>query len=109
MEGDVFERWLADLFGQSAEQVSQLLKDPIAVQFLIAWTIFETVCFERVMNFDEIQSFSNRIVTTEGFDVSSIREGAQHVHRRYQDEKLVKNLIHDGKLRKLYKSPSAIC
>ncbi len=97
MESNEFEHWLANLFGKSDEQVRQLLNDLTAVQFLITWSIFETVCFKREMKIHEIGSVAERIVTTEGFDVSSIREGAQHFHQRYQDKKLVKNLIHGGK------------
>jgi hypothetical protein len=97
MESTDFERWLAGIFGQSTEQVSQLLKDPTAVRFLITWSIFETVCFKREMKIDEIRSVAERVVETEEFDVSSIREDAQQFHLRYQNKQLVKNLIHDGK------------
>ncbi len=97
MESTNFERWLAGIFGQSEEQVGQLLKDPTAVQFLITWSIFETRLFERFMTRDKIRLFAEQRVN-EQFDQSSIHEDAKYFHHRYsQHPTFYKNLLDQDK------------
>ena len=92
-----FERWLADLFGKSTEQMSQLLENPTAVQFLVTWSIFEYRCFEQSMKVGKIQPFVKCCIDNR-FDEFSIVEYAKHFHQRYkQNKRLYKHLLFDGK------------
>ena len=95
MATENFEHWLAELIGQSESEIRQLLDSKTAVQFLIAWSLFEHRCFTKSTNVNdrEIQSFSERIVASKSFDIASIREHAWYFHTRYQDNIKYSNLI----------------
>ncbi len=102
MKDTAFENWLAGLFGQSEHEVERLLGDKNAVQFLIAWSLFESRCFSGFVRTEEIQDFSERLTDIENFDAPSISEYAHHFHARYKGDKtLYRNLMHKQKCKKL--------
>ncbi len=80
-----FSAWLGALFRQSPFEAERLLHDRTATQFLVAWSIFEAKCFAGFVKVGELDAFAMRIVGTEGFDSSSVRDAAHHFHRRYQN------------------------
>ena len=89
-----FECWLASLLSQSEDQVRCLLKDETALHFLIIWSLFESKCFNGFAKADGLEDFSERIVAKESFNATSISEAASYFHKRYQDKRLFKNLMH---------------
>lgn len=95
MKNTTFESWFAELFGQSKSDVKVLLGDKTAVQFLIAWSLFESRCFSGFVKLREIQFFADRLTNIENFEVSSISEHANYFHKRYSDDVTrYKSLMH---------------
>jgi hypothetical protein len=88
-----FERWLGALLKQSEREVQLLLSDSAALQFLIAWSLFESKCFDGFVKIDRIQKFSER-VAAEGCDPDSLDAALAHLHQRYQDKELYRQLMH---------------
>lgn len=97
MNSTTFENWLAILFDQSEPEVELLLSDKAAVQFLIAWSIFESRCFSGFVNTDKIKSYAKRLIEVENFNVSLISEHTFYFHARYQEKELLNNLMHKDK------------
>lgn len=97
MTDTTFEHWLAGLFGTSRSEVERLLRDKTALQFLIAWSLFENRLSPAFRDAKEVIAFAKKRIDVEGFDVSCIREYAQYFHQRYQGKVLYKNLVHDDK------------
>jgi hypothetical protein len=89
-----FEKWLAKLLGQRAQDVQRLIGDETALHFLIAWSLFESKCFAGFAKLNEISSFCERIVKVEGFDPAVISDTASHFHARYQDAGLYDHLMY---------------
>jgi hypothetical protein len=96
MGGDMmsFERWLADLLGQDEQEVRRLLQDETATHFMVAWSLFESKCFNGFCKMKGILDFSDRIVRKESFKVDLISTAAEYFHARYQSKRLYKNLMH---------------
>ena len=89
-----FERWFADLLGQSELEVKRLLGDRTATHFLIVWSIFESKCFCGIANLDKFEAFADRLALSESFDVNQIAEAVAHFHARYQDATHLRHLMH---------------
>jgi hypothetical protein len=97
MSSQEFESWFAELEGQSTVEIERLLRDRTAVRFLIAWSMFETVCFAGFMKAREIQPFAERLTQAPAFDISGIRETFLHFHERYQNRTFYKRLLYNDK------------
>lgn len=97
MKDTKFELWFADLFGESESEGERLLRDKTAIQFLIAWSLFESRCFSGFLKAETIQSYAERLTKVENFDVSSISDHAHYFHARYQEKRLHNNLMHKDK------------
>jgi hypothetical protein len=93
-----FEQWLGALLNKHEAEVHRLLDDPAALRFLIAWSLFESKCFDGFVKIDRIDVFAARIVA-EGFDSNSVDEELVHFHERYQDDERYRQLMH-GQLSK---------
>ncbi len=91
-----FEGWLAKLLGQSVSDVHLLLQEKAALHFLIAWSLFESKCFNGFVKEKHLEAFSRRIVAKESFNTASISAAAAHFHARYRDKGRYKNLVHEN-------------
>ena len=94
MPVDQFDRWFANYLGQAALQVELLHRDKTAIHFLIAWSLFETSCFDKEAKVGNFEAFARDLVSTKGFQSGELRDAANHFHERYQDKKLYRNLMH---------------
>lgn len=89
-----FHRWLAHTLGQPIEEVSYLLSQEMAIEFLMSWAIFESRCFSGFMKLEHLDPFADRIVKHEMFCATILREHFDHFHARYQDQAKRRNLFH---------------
>lgn len=62
MKTSRFHRWLAQTLGQPVEEVSFLLSQEMAIEFLMSWSLFESRCFSGFMKLDHIGPFSERVI-----------------------------------------------
>ena len=85
---------VAGLSGHDAAGRTVTLKNPTALHFLIAWSLFESKCFDGFMKLQAIDDFADRLANKESFDVECISVAAAHFHSRYQDQALYDHLIH---------------
>jgi hypothetical protein len=88
-----FETWLAKLLGQSELKIGRLLKDSTAVKFLIAWSLFESKCFDGFVKIARIDEFARRLAS-EAFDSKAIRHVLNHFYDRYQKKDRYRHLMH---------------
>ena len=90
-----FDQWLAGYLQQDAVQVEHLLKDSTVTRFLIAWSLFESNCFDGFLKVSTFEKFSEKFVTTPGFSKENFLEAVAHFHiRYYKDSKHYKRLMH---------------
>jgi hypothetical protein len=92
-----FDSWLASYLGEKKSEVSLLIRDRTALDFLISWSIFESDCFSGFCKLDEIKSYSVKLVESAKYRTGSISRYVEHFHERYQQNKLYKNLMHKQK------------
>lgn len=97
----VFQSWLGKKWKTSSEAVAQILDDPRAIQFLIAWSILESNLFGGYLRSAEIGPFARSYAPNE--QDRKLLIAAEHFYQRYQDRKLYKNLMHDSKCQRLEK------
>jgi len=90
-----FDAWFADYLGQSPFEVQRLLGDKTAVRFLIAWSLFETSCFGGFAKERDLEVVSKHITEVQRLDVGPLVPILEGFHARYQDKKLLANLMHD--------------
>lgn len=98
-----FDQWFADYLKQDESEVKRLLADRTATRFLIAWSLFESRCFEGFAKISKFSGFAKAIAENGDFKCAVLREPAMHFHARYQDKKCYKNLIHRKPLEELEK------
>lgn len=94
---DSFERWLASYLCQEESQVATLLNNRTATRFLIAWSIFESDCFDRFFQFKNLNDYSKKVVETSGCQRESFADALRHFHARYQEPRRYNNLMHEQK------------
>lgn len=90
-----FHSWLGELFGHSELQVRRLLDDRTALEFLVAWSLFESKCFAGYVKAEEIEQYAKR--TALSVSLAELRDTAAHFHARYQDKTRFANLMHGKK------------
>jgi hypothetical protein len=88
-----FDQWLGALLNQNPQETRRLLDNPAAQEFLIAWSLFESKCFDGYVKIDRIESFAQRIIE-EGADACSPGDALIHFHQRYQDNERYRQLMH---------------
>lgn len=93
MDLSSFEQWLGKLLCANELEVKRLLMDKSALHFLIAWSLFESKCFDGFLKHDQIEQFSERISKSESLGHEWLAEIAQYFHARYQDKKLLRKLM----------------
>lgn len=89
-----FAFWLGELLGQSEHETARLLHDKSALHFLVAWTLFESKCFNGYVQEKEIQKYANRVADESELQFHELRDIAEYFHDRYQDNKLLQNLLY---------------
>lgn len=97
-----FSSWLGRLFGHSDRDIQRLLNNETALHFLIAWSLFESKCFEGFVKAKDIEKFSQTACSS--IDWQVLNAITEHFHARYQCPNLFANLMHgqvDLKLRNL--------
>lgn len=87
-----FHSWLAALFEQSEIEVRCLMDDGTALQFLIAWSLFEAKCFSGYVKAAKISAYAESV--SPSICQQSISGAVAHFHERYQDKSAFKNLLH---------------
>lgn len=91
-----FSSWLAKVLHEQTRDVNLILRDETALHFLIAWSLFESKCFEGFLKAKYLASFCDTVVA-EGFAPLKIARQLEHFHARYRDRRKLKNLLHDDK------------
>lgn len=94
-----FTSWLGTLFGHPELEVRRLLQDESALQFLVAWSLFESKCFGGFVQAVEIERYAK--ATSPALDPALLHDGVEHFHARYQNEKLFENLMYKQKNERL--------
>lgn len=61
-----FHSWLGTLFGHSESQVLLLLDNKTALQFLVAWSLFESKCFAGYVRAPDIAQYAQRTAPSIG-------------------------------------------
>jgi hypothetical protein len=85
---NTFEKWLGQILGQDAYSVSCLIKDPIGLHFLIAWSLFESKCCAGNFNAGK-HCVSAKMPETGPEENDFLMGQARHFHHRYKlDEHL---------------------
>ncbi len=93
-----FDTWFADYLGGRPEEVADLLGNPTAIRFLIAWSLLEPRCFGGFARGKTLASHCQRLVNEEGFDPAPLGSIVEYFHSRYRDNKnLLSNLMHENK------------
>lgn len=96
----LFQRWLAGHWQTDSDAVAEILADPLAVQFLIAWSIFESRFFVGRGSFSaKIEAFAKSYPA--GDRDEKLSQAAEHFHQRYKDRRLYDNLMHTQPCNKL--------
>lgn len=88
-----FPSWLSSCLGNSEVEIRRLLKDESALYFLIAWSLFESKCFQGFVKAEEIENFAERVSPT--INLRALQESVKHFYERYQNPELLKNLMHN--------------
>jgi hypothetical protein len=88
-----FEHWLGSLLGQRPSEIERLISDETALQFLIAWSLFESKCFDGDLKTVKLKPYSERLAS-EQFVNPAVATIAAAFHSRYQDPTRLKNLMH---------------
>ena len=89
-----FERWLGSLFGHDGDKVQELLGNQTALQFLIAWSLFESKCFDGFVKKEQLEKFSKCTAAKSDFPMKRLERAAHHFHERYQVREHRENLLH---------------
>ena len=78
-----------------------MLHDGTATRFLIAWSLFESRCFEGSAKINKFPTFATLFSEIHNFECLALQESATHFHRRYQDKQRYKNLMHGQKSKEM--------
>ena len=89
-----FDKWFANYLQQNQHQVDRLLRDKTATRFLIAWSLFESRCFEGFVKVEKLSTFATNITKNDAFRKEDFLEPGRHFHSRYQNKGRYKNLMH---------------
>lgn len=89
-----FAFWLGKLLGQSEHEATRLLADKSALHFLVAWTLFESRCFQGYVQEKKIQEYANHVADESELQLHELTDIAECFHDRYQDKKRLQNLLY---------------
>lgn len=85
--------WLAKaLKAKNTEDILELYNNILGLEFLLVWTVFETINFDKFMNIKKIKDFSfgGKII----FD-TELEEIFNKFKKRYKDKEKVRNLCYE--------------
>ena len=88
-----FHIWLARTLGQSVYEVSHLLSQDMAIEFLISWSLFESRCFDGFMKLDGIKPYAKKLIENEKFKMVDLQKHFNYFHKRYQDKEKREHLF----------------
>ena len=89
-----FDQWLGSLLGQSESEIRRIMSDDTALQFLVAWSLFESKRFPGMnVEIGKLKEYSERLAE-ENFASPTVEDIALSFHERYQDKSRRKNLMH---------------
>jgi len=94
-----FNLWLGKIFGCSEYDIKKILKDPTALHFLVAWSLFESKCFKGFVKSEDISNYANTVSST--IDWLELSDTVNYFHERYQDTTFLENLLHQQKCQNL--------
>jgi len=89
-----FKKWFAEYLQQDQLQIDRLLNDETATHFLIAWSLFESRCFEGFAKPEKFHAFASDVTENDAFQNEDFLESGKHFHSRYQDKHRYNNLMH---------------
>jgi hypothetical protein len=87
-----FAEWMAKTLAMSKHDAGSLLENKQAFHFLIAWSLFETRCFETRLAFNKLKGFSNMVADRHPLVSELLSCHALHFHNRYKNGSLLKGL-----------------
>ena len=87
-----FTRWLGAMREQNEKQIRRLLADETATQFLLAWALFESKCFDGYLKARNLKPFVEKLYKQSGHFDRAILDASRHFHERYQDRRRLRNL-----------------
>lgn len=95
---EMFEIWFADYLDATQAQVKDLLNSSVATHFLIVWSIFESQCFGGYVKIDDFEDFAQKTIKLQEFQRTDFAKIGKYFHIRYQNKKLLKNLMHNQQI-----------
>lgn len=98
-----FEAWLGRYLKANHTQVSVLVKDRLAVEFLMSWSIFESDCFDGFCKVADLKQYSKKVAESSRFERQSFESFVTYFHQRYQDKAKLKKLLHSQKINQIEK------
>jgi len=98
MPSIAFDNWFAAYLGQQPFQVQRLLRNGMATRFLIAWSLFESKCFEGFVKIDRLSIFAKKVSEEKSFARGEFEEAGRHFHDRYQNRDRLRHLLHGQKV-----------
>jgi len=96
-----FDQWFAEYLDQDRLQVERLLRDRTATRFLIAWSLFESRCFEGSIKIGKLSNFAEYIKENGDFRRDAFLEAGRHFHSRYQIKSHYRNLMYKQRSREM--------
>ena len=95
-----FSNWLARYIDKDAKKsdVDEILADPTALQFLIAWTFFEQTYFKGFMKTADFKSFVKKPCIENSLKDLKLNDHCEHFQKRYKGtdgKKRIANLFHE--------------
>lgn len=85
-----FTTWLAEITGQTEDQIISMLKNPLAMHFLVAWSLFESKCIKANANEKTIQVFATQAAISLQSKHPTLEIIGDHFYIRYQNKKNAK-------------------
>lgn len=88
------KEWLAKALKiENKEDIEKLYNTEFAMNFLLVWTIFERINFDKFVKFEKIKDFSKR-----SFEMDDeLEEIFKNFHSRYQEKEKRRQLCHKTK------------
>jgi hypothetical protein len=91
-----FSKWLASILDERESDVQLLLDERFALHFLIAWSLFESKCFDGFLKAKGLTSFSEKQIAN-GLAPELLYDYARPFHERYQGKPEFSNLVQGDK------------
>ena len=93
-----FTQWLVSHLGLKGEsEVSKLLGNQLAIEFLISWSIFEASCFDRFFQLKKIEDLYQELLQNSHYQSKSMRKYVEYFHDRYQNSDRYNHLTYGKK------------